>query len=95
MCNANFTYAYQLEPEEQSPRKSLTFQTLPRSGVSPLVWLVAIVFFILLTICSGVFVYLWWRVRPEKGDSQMQPALPPPAEYSLEKLKLSEIIGKF
>lgn len=91
LCNMNFTDAY--VPVEEST-SSPTTETLNKTTLSPLIWIMSIALFLALMVCSGIIIYFWWRMKPKKDDIEMgQHSMPPPPDYSLDKLKLINIIG--
>lgn len=94
MCNTNFTDIY--VPVEETPTSpKMATETMPRSKLSPLVWIISGVSFVILTIGAGILAYVWWRTKPDKNNLEGgQAALPPPEEYSIDKLKLCGIIGQ-
>ncbi|RZC38175.1 bone morphogenetic protein receptor type-2, partial [Asbolus verrucosus] len=90
MCNVNFTDAY--VPAEDIPPS--TTELAPKKPLNSLFWIVAIVSFVfIMMIALGASYYIWKR-KPKKNDVETghQHPLPPPADYSLDKLKLLNVI---
>lgn len=93
LCNMNFTDVY-VPVEETTPLS--TTETVNKTTISPLIWIMSAAFFIALMVFSGITAYFFWRMKPKKDDIELgQHAVPPPPEYSLDKLKLINLIGKF
>lgn len=94
MCNANFTDIYVPVDESQASPKLAT-EAMPKFKLNPLVWIIAVASFVILMIGAGILAYLWWHTQPDKNNLEAgQAALPPPEEYSIDKLKLCVIIGQ-
>lgn len=91
-CNENYIDAY--VPVDDS---SSTEAELPSTESPNLIIYVAIaVVFGILVIGLASVTYWCWRLKPKKSDVETgQHPMPPPAEYSLEKLKLFSVIGEF
>ncbi|KAJ8924460.1 hypothetical protein NQ315_007257 [Exocentrus adspersus] len=90
-CNVNFTDAY--VPGDDSP----PLETEPSSPDSPnlIIYVAIVVIFGVLVIGLASVSYWCWRLKPKKNDVETgQHPLPPPADYSLEKLKLLNVIGQ-
>lgn len=90
-CNLNFTDAY--IPEDEVPT---TEEPPNTNSLNPIFYVIIGVVFIIFVILLMIVFYLFWRVKPNKNDVEsVQHHLSPPEEYSLDKLKLFNIIGKF
>ncbi|XP_017777239.1 PREDICTED: activin receptor type-2A [Nicrophorus vespilloides] len=87
MCNLNFTDIYVPVEETSSPA---TTEALPKSTINPFIIIGCIVAIIMCAMLLILF-----NIKPKKTDIEMgQPPLPPPPDYSLNKLKLINIIGQ-
>lgn len=91
MCNENFTDIYQ-PGEEPLLQKHLTKQS------HDMTWLWLLVSF----VCCFIFLLLWiscWLFAPWKSSKKFEDVestqpLPPSTDYSLDKLKLLNVIGQ-
>lgn len=89
-CNLNLTDAY--IPEDDVPTTEEPPTTI---SLNPIIYIVIGVVFIIFVILLTTVFYLFWRVKPNKSDLEsVQHHLSPPEEYSLDKLKLFNMIGK-
>ncbi|KAG5894784.1 hypothetical protein JTB14_005220 [Gonioctena quinquepunctata] len=89
-CNANFTDAY--VPVEEPP---VTKDPPPIEHLNPMVYMVTVGVFLTLVMVMALVSYYFWRLRPKRRDVEScQQPLPPPADYSLEKLNMLNIIGQ-
>lgn len=92
-CNANFMDAY--VPADDIP--FVTTEITPKKNVNSLCWIITAVllFIVLMMVALGASFYIW-KKKPKKHDVEVghQHTLPPPADYSLDKLKLLNMIGK-
>lgn len=90
-CNLNFTDAY--IPEDEVP----TTQEPPATNMlNPIICVVISVAFISFIIALIIISYMVWKMKPNKNDVEsVQHHLSPPEEYSLDKLKLFNVIGKY
>jgi bone morphogenetic protein receptor type-2 len=93
MCNVNFTDAY--VPAEDFPPS--TTELAPKKSVKSFIWIGAVVSFIIITIIALPTSYYLWKKKPKKSDveSCQQHPVPSSADYSLDKLKLLNVIGTF
>lgn len=90
MCNSNFTYL-PCNDTYESPTNST--EILLYYPLNPQIWILSGFLFILLI--SGLVGYIMWQVKPSKNDAESAShPIPPPPDYSLDKLKLCSIIGK-
>ncbi|KAJ8963091.1 hypothetical protein NQ318_018555 [Aromia moschata] len=90
-CNLNFTDVYVPEEEPLPSDK----ETPQKDAPNLIVYIVIAVVFSVLVIGLASVSYWCWRLKPKKSDVENSPhPLPPPAEYSLDKLKLLSIIGQ-
>lgn len=90
-CNLNFTDNY--VPEHDVPT---TEETPANSNLNPIIYIVIGVIFVIFITVLMTMSYLFWRMKPKKGDVESaQHHLSPPEEYSLDKLKLFNIIGMY
>ncbi|KAK5648861.1 hypothetical protein RI129_003753 [Pyrocoelia pectoralis] len=93
MCNRNFTDVYVPQEETSSPPTIIT-EGAPKVNMSPLLWTAFGIFFVLLMVGVGALMYYCWRMKPNKNNIETgQAPLPPPEEYSIDKLKLCSMIG--
>ncbi|XP_044265362.1 bone morphogenetic protein receptor type-2 isoform X2 [Tribolium madens] len=92
MCNVNFTDAY--VPVEDFPPS--TTEVAPKKSVKSFIWIVVVVSFIFVTVIALGASYYLWKKKPKKNDVEggHQHTVPPPADYSLDKLKLLNVIGQ-
>ncbi|KAJ3637925.1 hypothetical protein MTP99_001344 [Tenebrio molitor] len=92
MCNVNFTDAY--VPAEDFPPS--TTELAPKKSVKSFIWIGAVVSFIIITIIALPTSYYLWKKKPKKSDveSCQQHPVPSSADYSLDKLKLLNVIGQ-
>lgn len=90
LCNTNFSDAY--VPSEDT---SQTIVEPPKKDkMSLLIWTALGVIFVIFLIMVGGGVYYFWKRKPKKNDVESNQPLPPPPDYSLDKLKLINIIGQ-
>ncbi|KAF5281316.1 hypothetical protein FQA39_LY17828 [Lamprigera yunnana] len=94
MCNRNFTDGY--IPQEGSSSPSTFIPEIPtKMTMSPLLWTIFGMSFVILMIGIGITTGFCWRMKPNKNKAENgPPALPPSEEYSIEKLKLCSMIGQ-
>lgn len=94
MCNSNFTDGY--IPQEEPPSSpTLIPENQPKITMSPLLWTVFGVSFVILMLGVGITTCFCWRMKPDKNNVEMGPTpLPPSEEYSIEKLKLCSMKGQ-
>lgn len=92
MCNSNFTDVY--VPSEEPPQ---TATVPPRKdhSMTIITWTALGALFTMFMFMVGVGVYYFWKRTPKKCDVEAGHPMPPPPDYSLDKLKLINIIGKF
>lgn len=90
MCNRNYSDVYipisDPPPMENDPNKKDT--------VNPLIWLIIGVIFSIVAFIIGAVSYYFWKKKPKKSDVENSLSMPPPPDYSLDKLKLVNIIGQ-
>ncbi|XP_066262188.1 activin receptor type-2A [Euwallacea similis] len=92
-CNRNFTDVYvpsnsSLETTTLSPNKD--------HSLSLIIWTALGVIFIMFVLMISVGAYYFWKKTPKKSDAESghhHPPAPPP-DYSLDKLKIINIIGQ-
>ncbi|XP_072393767.1 activin receptor type-2A-like isoform X4 [Diabrotica undecimpunctata] len=88
-CNLNFSDAY--VPVKEPPPEDLPVTHSIDSLIYITVGAVFSFFIMFLTTVS----YFCWKMNPKKCDIEnCQQPLPPPAEYSLDKLKMLNLIGQ-
>ncbi|KAB0803279.1 hypothetical protein PPYR_00249 [Photinus pyralis] len=93
MCNRNFTDVYIPQEETSSPPTIVT-EGAPKVNMSPLLWTAFGISFVLLMVGVGALMCFCWRMKPNKHNVETgQVPLPPPEEYSIDKLKLCSMIG--
>lgn len=92
MCNVNFTDVY-VPDEDLYPS---TTETAPKKSVKPFIYIVAVVTFSIIIVIGLAASIYFWKKNPKKHDLEIghQHSVPPPTDYSLDKLKLLNIIGK-
>lgn len=92
MCNTNFTDGY-VATEESSTVSAI--EVLPKNVISPVVWVVSGILFVAFTLFCGVSAYFFWHMKKlKKADIELgQHVIMPPTDYSLDKLKLCNLIG--
>ncbi|CAG9821661.1 unnamed protein product [Phaedon cochleariae] len=89
-CNLNFSDRY--IPMEPTPAQDPPVETEP---VGPFVYVSVGVVFLIFVVTVAMVLYWCWRMKPKKGDVEScQQTVSPPADYSLEKLKMIEVIGQ-
>lgn len=90
-CNLNFTDAYVPEDDVTTTEEPPSI-----SSLNPIIYVViGVVFLIFITVLMTIS-YLFWRMKPKKSDAEnVQHHLSPPEDYSLDKLKLFNVIGKY
>lgn len=91
MCNENFTTHYLPEEDVVPP----TVEVLAKTNFNIILWLglsvcICLVFLIVLLFC----VYEKWKLPLKLEDVESAEPLPPPTDYSLDKLKLLNVIGQ-
>lgn len=87
-CNLNFSDAY--VPADVPPTDNIPLE----DPLFPLIYIVLGVVFLVSILFLAAMTYLCWRMKPKKSDVEScQQPMPPPAEYSLEKLKMLNLIG--
>lgn len=92
MCNFNFTDAYIPNATVEEP-PTLEAKTLPKHEIIPFILVASGVVFITFVIFLLLFIKS--QIKSNKNDAEMgQHAIPPPQDYSLDKLKLCNVIGK-
>lgn len=92
MCNSNFTDIYVPYSDNYDSSTNAT-EILPYYPLNPQIWILSGLLFILLM--SALVGYIMWQMKPSKNDTESIPhPIPPPPDYSLDKLKLCSIIGK-
>lgn len=88
-CNLNFSDAY--VPADVPPTDNIPLE----DPLFPLIYIVLGVVFLVSVLFLAAMTYLCWRMKPKKSDVEScQQPMPPPAEYSLEKLKMLNLIGQ-
>lgn len=97
MCNTNFTDAY-VPVDEPETTPTLQSRGLPLDG-SVLKILISVSVFSLLVVVILVVFYYYWQCKPNKksdveAGNGLHHAIQAPAEYSLDKLKLLDVIGR-
>lgn len=90
LCNSNFTDTY---INVQDPTANIT-EILPYRPLNPQIWILSgVLFIVLMSVLIG---YIIWHSKPAKCDIESCPhAMQPALDYSLDKLKLCNIIGKW
>ncbi|CAH1127689.1 unnamed protein product [Ceutorhynchus assimilis] len=90
MCNVNFTDIY--VPSEQQQTTPVPIKK--DHSMSIIVWTVLGAVFVCFMIIVGLCMYHFWKKAPKKSDIETGRPLPPLPDYSLDKLKLVNIIGQ-
>lgn len=92
MCNSNFTDTY-IAPNDVEDSSTNTTEILPYRPLTPQIWILSgFLFIVLMSVLIG---YITWQTKPTKCDIESCPhSIPPPPDYSLDKLKLCNVIGK-
>ncbi|ENN78233.1 hypothetical protein YQE_05384, partial [Dendroctonus ponderosae] len=91
MCNLNFTDAY--VPSE-GPLQNSTKSFDDDPSLPLVIWTAIGIGFLAFVAIMIVVIYLFWRRVPQKSDLEYGHPMIPPPDYSLEKLKLIDIIGQ-
>ncbi|XP_044746758.1 bone morphogenetic protein receptor type-2 [Coccinella septempunctata] len=90
MCNENFTDIYR--PGDEPPPEKPPKQTLDMTWLWLLVSFVCCFIFLLMWISCWLFAP--WKTAKKFEDVESTQPLPPSTDYSLDKLKLLNVIGQ-
>lgn len=92
-CNANFTDAYPSNATDADESTSPPTKVLPKYTLNPVVWALSAVVSVLFSLV--LFLCIKQKMNKDKNDVESgQHPIPSPPDYSLDKLKLCNIIGK-
>lgn len=88
-CNLNFSDAY--VPAEETTQEGVPM----KEPLGPLIYIaIGVIFFVFLILLASIS-YMCWRLKPRKQDIENCPQpLPPLTDYSLDKLKMLNMIGQ-
>lgn len=89
MCNENFTDIY--KPGEEPPPEKAPKPTIDMTWLWLLVSFICCVIFLVLWISCWLFAP--WKTTKNLEDIESAQPLPPSTDYSLDKLKLLNVIG--
>lgn len=99
-CNTNFTDAYvPVEDDEETTLSPTQYGLTSQDSFILKIWFSVSIFAAFVLIVSFVFYYCW-QCKPNKkndvetGNSLHHHQIQTPAEYSLDKLKLLNVIGR-
>nr|CAI5849830.1 unnamed protein product [Callosobruchus analis] len=97
-CNVNFTDAY-VPGDDLVPVLDISSYQHDSLDQQPMIYVLVAVLFSTFVTAMAAALYVCWRMRPPKkgGDAEAgggHQQLPPPEDYSLDRLKLLDVIGQ-
>ncbi|KAF7284376.1 hypothetical protein GWI33_022163 [Rhynchophorus ferrugineus] len=90
-CNRNFSDIYVFEVDDQSTKEN---DANKKEDFKTVLWILLVFFFSTVMFFIGTTSYYCYKKKPKKNDVESRLPIPSPPDYSLDKLKLINIIGQ-